>query len=137
MHDAVDRARSSFGGYKESQFTLNTFSPSSVFARQVVSDDTLRALGLNFISIRYNVVAVVGDGPQAGMRLGYAELEFKRSLGQNAQVVPAFTTMSAPASQVEAAISRAMTDYFVPERSFAWPLPVGVPMWGIRWGSCQ
>ena len=137
VHDVPDRARSSSGGFKESQYGSNTFSPSSVFARQVVSDDTLRALGLNFISFRYDVVAVVGDGPQAGARLGYVALEFRRSIGQKAQVVPSFSTMNAPSSPVEAAISRAMTDYFIAERGFVWPLPLGAPVWGIRWGSCE
>lgn len=137
VHDAADLARSSYGGFRESQYASNTFSVSSVFARQVVNDDTLRALGLNSISIRYDVVAVVGDGPEAGARLGYAELEFRRSLGQKAQVVPIFSTINAPSSQVEAAISRAMTGNFVAHRAFVWPLPVGAPVWGIRWGSCE
>jgi len=137
VHDATDRGRSSYGGFKESQYAGNTFSPSSVFARQVVSDDSLRALGLTFISFRYDVVAVVGDGPEAGTRLGYVELEFRRAIGQKAQVVPIFSTMNAPSAQVEAAIAGAMNNHFVSEKGFVWPLPLGVPVWGIRWGSCE
>jgi hypothetical protein len=137
VRDPADRARSSYGGFRESYLVQDMFQESSVFARQTVTDDTLRALGLGSITIRYDVVAVVGDGPEAGTRLGYVELEFQRTVGQNARVVPVFSTLNAPPAPVEAAISQAMTAYFSGGKGFVWPLPVGVPVWGIRWGSCE